>query len=300
MIVIRAFCALVVCVLATAGVARAQAVPQKAPPSQRPDTRFKVDLLVVVAHPDDESAIAPYLAKAVFDEKRRVAVVFTTSGEGGRNAVGVERGTSMAAIRQVEAERALETLGIDEVWFLDGRDTATQNVLISLSTWPHGDVLDDLVRIIRFTQPDVVATWLPRNVAGENHGDHQAAAVVATEAFDTAGDPVAFAGQLAPPRLRFPPDDLDPWQPKKLYYFSDAFDNSFLAGKGPEYDRMAVSPSKHVPYAYLALKSASNHLSQFLGGFPPRSSTRSRATTRRPPSASAPSRAPTRRRDPSG
>lgn len=267
--VVRSFVALIVLALACAPATLAQEVPEKAPPSQRPDTRFKADILLVVAHPDDESVVSPYLAKAVFDEGRRVAVIFTTSGEGGRNAVGVERGASMGAVRQIEATRACEALGIDQVWFLDGRDTASQNVLLSLSTWPHGSVLEKTVRIMRLTQPDVVITWMPRAVAGENHGDHQAAAVIATEAFDMAGDPTAFPGQLAPPRLRFPPENLAPWQPKKLYFTSDAYDKSFFDGKGPQYDRMELSKSRKVPYAYLALKSASNHLSQFSAGFPP-------------------------------
>jgi LmbE family N-acetylglucosaminyl deacetylase len=257
--------AALVTLLATAA---AQTPQDLAPKSQGPDTRFKVDLLLVVAHPDDESAIGAYLAKAVFDEGRRAAVIFTTSGEGGRNAVGIERGTSMAAVRQIEARRALAELGVDQVWFLEGRDTATQNVLLSLSTWPHGDVLEDTVRIIRLTRPDVVVSWMPRNVAGENHGDHQAAAVVATEAFDVAGDPTVFAGQLAPPRLRFPPDNLLPWQPKKLYYATDAYDSSFLEGKGPRYDRSAISPKRGVPYSYLAMRSARHHLSQFQAAFP--------------------------------
>jgi hypothetical protein len=38
-----------------------------APPNQRPDERYKADILVLVAHPDDETAIFSYLAKAVLD-----------------------------------------------------------------------------------------------------------------------------------------------------------------------------------------------------------------------------------------
>jgi hypothetical protein len=129
-------------------------------------------------------------------------------------------------------------------------------------------VLEDVVRIMRLTQPEVVMTWLPRNVAGENHGDHQAAGVVTTEAFDMAGDATAFPGQTAPPRLRFPTENMRTWQPKKLYYFSDAFDESFLDGHGPSFDASTVSPSRKVPYAYLALELASKHLSQFAPAFP--------------------------------
>ena len=50
-----------------------------------PDDRYKADLLVVVAHPDDETEIGAYLARAVFDEKKRVAVVFGTRGNTGRS-----------------------------------------------------------------------------------------------------------------------------------------------------------------------------------------------------------------------
>src|SRR6267142_7291660 len=32
-----------------------------------PDERFKADILVVVAHPDDEGAVTPYLARAIYD-----------------------------------------------------------------------------------------------------------------------------------------------------------------------------------------------------------------------------------------
>jgi hypothetical protein len=38
------------------------------------DERYKVDILVVVAHPDDEGAATPYLARAI-DGGKRVAVV---------------------------------------------------------------------------------------------------------------------------------------------------------------------------------------------------------------------------------
>jgi len=72
----------------------------------------------------------------------------------------------------------------------------------------------------------VILTWLPHFVAGENHGDHQASGVIATEAFDLAGDPTVFPAQIVAPRERLDignaTEGLLPWQPKKIYYFSDA------------------------------------------------------------------------------
>jgi hypothetical protein len=59
------------------------AASPKAPPAPRPDDRYKADMLIVVAHPDDETEITGYLAKAVCEDHRRVAVIFGTRGDGG-------------------------------------------------------------------------------------------------------------------------------------------------------------------------------------------------------------------------
>ncbi len=234
--------------------------------SPPPDARYKADLLVVVAHPDDETEIGAYLARAIFDEKKRVAVVFGTRGNGGGNAEGQEQAASLGAVREIEARQALAHFGVTHVWFLNGYDTAGQVVLDSLETWDHGDSLERLTRLVRLTRPSVLATWLPDWVAGENHGDHQAAGVIATEAFDMAGDPTVFPEQLAAPRNREDiknlTEGLHPWQPEKIYYFSDAAHTGFMKGKGPEYPATGISPSHHVSYAKLAAEECSYHLTQ--------------------------------------
>src|SRR5579875_1508269 len=166
----------------------------------QPDDRYKADLLVVVAHPDDETEIGAYLARAIFDGHKRVAVVYGTRGNTGGNAAGQEQASVLGAEREIEARRALEHFGVMNVWFLNGPDTPGQSVLHSLEAWNHGDSLGRMVRLVRLTRPTVIATWLPDYVAGENHGDHQAAGVLATEAFDLAGDPTVFPEQVAAPR----------------------------------------------------------------------------------------------------
>ncbi|HSU61216.1 MAG TPA: PIG-L family deacetylase [Bryobacteraceae bacterium] len=236
------------------------------PPNPKPDARFKADLLVVVAHPDDETEIGAYLARDVFDEKKRVAVVFGTRGNSGGNAEGQEQAAALGVIREIEAREALAHFGVMHVWFLNGLDTPSQNVLNSLETWNHGDSLGRMVRLIRLTRPSVIATWLPDWIAGENHGDHQAAGVIATEAFDLAGNQTAFPEQLATPRDREDisnlTEGLRPWQPQKIYYFSDAADTKFLKGKGPSYSATDDSPSRHVSYARLAAEECAYHLTQ--------------------------------------
>jgi LmbE family N-acetylglucosaminyl deacetylase len=119
---------------------------------REPDARYKADILLVVAHPDDEGAATAYLARAI-DEGKRVAVVYGTRGGNGGNEVGTEQASALAAIREIEARRANATLGITNVWFLDGKDTAGQDVLVSLANWQHGAALEQLVRLMRLTRP---------------------------------------------------------------------------------------------------------------------------------------------------
>jgi LmbE family N-acetylglucosaminyl deacetylase len=238
---------------------------QEAKPLPAPDGRYKADILLVVAHPDDEGAATPYLARAIYDEHKRVAVVFTTRGGSGGNDYSREHGAALADIREQEARRACATLGITNVWFLDGKDTASQNVLNSLANWGHGANLEALVRIVRLTRPEVILSWLPSVFIGENHGDHQASGVLATEAFDFAGDPVAFPAQVVGASKRLEPylENLTPWQPKKIYFFSDASDEKQFVGKGPAYSVKEISPSQKKPYWRLALEAAKPHLTQF-------------------------------------
>ena len=229
-----------------------------------PDARYKADILLVVAHPDDDTLVTSYLARAIFDQHKRVDVVYCTRGDSGPNAEGREHGRALGLVREIEGHRAMGFLGIENVWFLDGRDTSSQNVLVSLGNWPSASVLENLVRIFRLTRPEVVMTWLPSSVAGENHGDHQASGVLATEAFDMAGDRTVFPSQLAGPIRQFENalEGLTPWQAKKLYYFSDAFDTGFMEGRGPEYSGKEISPSRHVSYLQLAAQSAAAYYTQ--------------------------------------
>src|ERR1700677_5045962 len=56
-----------------------------------PDPRYKADILLVVAHPDDEVMATAYLAREIYDHHKRVAVVYQTAGDEGNNDVGPEQ-----------------------------------------------------------------------------------------------------------------------------------------------------------------------------------------------------------------
>jgi LmbE family N-acetylglucosaminyl deacetylase len=252
---------LLACVLLLAAAARGGA--QEAKPLPLADARYKADILLVVAHPDDEGAATAYLARAI-DDGKHVAVVYGTRGSSGGNEVGTEQASALGAIREIEARRALATLGITNVWFLGGKDTASQDVLQSLANWEHGAALEQLVRLVRLTRPEVVLTFLPGTFIGEDHGDHQASGVLATEAFDLAGDPTVFPSQVAAPLRRLEPylEGLQPWQPKKIYYFPDADRDDIFRGQGPEYSVKETSKSSKKAYWRASLDSFRLHETQ--------------------------------------
>lgn len=253
-----------------------------APPLLPPDPRYKADLLLIVAHPDDDVVIGGYLARASLDQHKRIAVIYCTPGDGGGNAVGNEAGAALGQMRIIEARRALASFGIENVWFLPGHDTPGQDVLRSLDRWGHGHMLEAVVRLVRLTRPDVILTWLPDYVVGENHGDHQAAGVLATEAFDLAGDPTQFAEQVSPARNRTGmanlTEGLRPWQASKLYFATDAFEDfgpywhdsadlspfrkNFLDGRGPAYSNTEISPARRKSYARLNAEQQLFYLTQ--------------------------------------
>lgn len=257
----KKYFSLVLFILVNAKFAVSQIAP--APPNPKPDERFKADILVIVAHPDDETVIGSYLARAILAERKRVAIIYCTRGNGGGNSIGNEQATALAAIREIEARQACAHLGIHNVWFLDGSDTPGQDLLHSLQQWRHGLMLEQMVRFIRLTRPEVIITWLPHYVSGENHGDHQAAGVIAVEAFDLAGDATVFPAQVTPPRERTDinnfTEGLLPWQTKKLYFFSDAAHP--IKAIGPAFDMTTVSAAQ-VPYYRIAAELHTYHLTQ--------------------------------------
>ena len=97
---------LVLFLFASVGIGSAQS--QTASPIPESDSRYKVDILVVVAHPDDDIEVAAYLSKVIEQQHKRAAVVYMTRGNSGGNAVGEEQAHALADIREMEARQSCE------------------------------------------------------------------------------------------------------------------------------------------------------------------------------------------------
>src|SRR5437764_14197609 len=92
--------------------------------SELPNQRLlKTNLLVVTAHPDDESMMAAVMARYA-DEGKVVALVTCTHGEGGGNGTGKESGAALGLVREAELRRCLGILGVRHLYFLDQLDWA--------------------------------------------------------------------------------------------------------------------------------------------------------------------------------
>ena len=213
---------------------------------------LKTDILCVFAHPDDETGAASTLALYARGGKV-VANVYCTRGEGGGNMVGTQGGDALGILRETELRDCLQELGVRYCYFLDRRDWAyTESLAATLEKWNKEQTLERLVRLVRTLRPEVMLTMNPAPSPGQ-HGHHQAAGVLATEAFAAAADPSRFPAQLHD-------EGLSVWQPRKLYFTGKSGSvTCAIQVDQPMADGMTP--------AQFASRALSNHRSQAFGNF---------------------------------
>jgi LmbE family N-acetylglucosaminyl deacetylase len=223
---------------------------------------LKTDLMVVTAHPDDESMVAATMARYALDGGKRVTLVSATRGEGGGNGTGKEYGAALGVVREAELRACVSELGVQRLYFLDRRDFGyTESATATLSQWSHRESLKRLVRLVRALRPDVIVTMDPAPRGGQ-HGHHQVAGRLATEAYDVAASARAF------PELSRD-EGLRPWRVLKLYYTSWSFSGEATGTPHPLL-RLAtdgVSSARGESHSQIARRALSHHASQGFGRF---------------------------------
>lgn len=171
-------------------------------------------LLAFHAHPDDESismggTLAEYSERGV-----AVTVVTATRGEAGEihnRPDADEIRDRLGEIREREERAACTALGVDDVVFLDYRDSGMMGT--AENTDPRAfwnadfmEAVARLVRVIRSRRPEVMTAYDP--YGGYGHPDHIQTHRVGTAAFFGAADVGRF------PLL----EGEEPWQPARLYW----------------------------------------------------------------------------------
>lgn len=167
-------------------------------------------LLAVLAHPDDES-FGPGGTLALYAQRgASVHLICATRGEVGDIPDGMMKGhEDPADLRASELRCAAQHLGLEKVHMLDYRDsgmpgTPENDHPRALVNAPHGEVVRKITHLMRRIRPQVVITFDP--IGGYRHPDHIVIHEATVDAFHAAGDPKRY------------PNELEPYQPQKLYY----------------------------------------------------------------------------------
>ncbi|MDT7687511.1 MAG: hypothetical protein QOE46_270 [Acidobacteriota bacterium] len=213
-------------------------------------------VLYVGAHPDDENtALLAYLARG---RGARTAYLSLTRGDGGQNLLGTEKGELLGVVRTQELLAARRIDGAEQ-FFTRAIDFGfTKSPEETFRFWNHEAVLSDVVWVVRRFRPDVIIARFPTTGEG-GHGQHTASAILASEAFDAAGDPTRF-----PEQLKY----VQPWKPKRLVWNAFNFRPTDVpkdADKMPSADVGAYDPLLGKSYTEIAAASRTMHKSQAQG-----------------------------------
>ncbi len=152
-------------------------------------------VLMIAAHPDDENTAV--LSALALGQGADVAYLSLTRGEGGQNLIGPELQEGLGLIRSGELLAARRLDGARQ-FFTRAYDYGySKSADEAFSHWPQDSLLADAVGVIRAFRPDIVISVFS-GTPRDGHGQHQAAGIIAREAFDVAADPARFA-HLGPP-----------------------------------------------------------------------------------------------------
>lgn len=220
-------------------------------------------VLYFAAHPDDENT--RLIAWSAKEMHYRTAYLSLTRGDGGQNLIGTELAEELGLIRTQELLAARQVDG-GEQYFSRANDFGfSKTPEETLEFWGKEAILADAVWVIRQLKPDVIITRFPPDPRG-GHGHHQAATILAMEAFEAAADPTRFPEQLA---------HVDVWQAKRLLWNTANFGgqnntspSQFQVDIG-QYDVLSGQS-----YGEIAAESRSKHQSQGFGAARQRGSVR--------------------------
>jgi LmbE family N-acetylglucosaminyl deacetylase len=172
-----------------------------------PKDTSMIRILCLSTHPDDEDGEAlVYFGKKFNCE---TYILLATRGEGGENEISSCLYKELGFLRTEEIERAASILGVKKVYYLGKNDFGyCLNPEEAFKEWGRQDTLEKLVYFFRLIRPHIIITE-HNKFNTRDHGQHQALAILAEDAFDLAGDPQAYPEMIK--------EGLLPWQPLKFY-----------------------------------------------------------------------------------
>jgi LmbE family N-acetylglucosaminyl deacetylase len=154
-------------------------------------------ILIILAHPDDPDFFLGATIARWTAHGHTVHYCLLTRGDKGVRDITADP-VALASTREMEQRGAADTLGVQDIVFLDYMD----GYLV-----PDLEARKAVTRVIRRFKPSVIVSCDPTFVFGENninHPDHRAAGQIVIDAvFPAAGNPLYFTElmeeeQLAP------------------------------------------------------------------------------------------------------
>lgn len=196
-------------------------------------------LLLIFAHPDDETFLTGGVACRYSSGGTRVVLVTATRGESGKaGEPPLCTPEELPAMREAELRRAAAILGISELHLLGYRDR-------DLASAPPDQVREQLVSVIRACRPSVVVSFDPHG--GNLHPDHVAISRFAIDAVVAAADPryvPAVGPAHAVSRLVWTPG-RHPWQLVREPDIAAVPDVDFVIDVGAWRERKAAALCAH-------------------------------------------------------
>jgi len=149
---------------------------------------------MIGAHPDDETT--QVLSSLALGQGAAVAYLSLTRGEGGQNGIGAELQEGLGLVRSEELLAARRLDGAQQ-FFTRAIDYGfSKNADEAFTNWPREELLRDVVAVVRHFRPDVIVSVF-NGTPRDGHGQHQAAGIMATDAFIAAADAARFPDQIA-------------------------------------------------------------------------------------------------------
>src|SRR5687767_14037403 len=211
-------------------------------------------VLIIGAHPDDEDTqVITWLSRG---RNVETAYLSLTRGDGGQNIIGNELGEALGVIRTEELLAARRVDG-GKQFFTRAYDYGfSKNAEEAFTQWPHDSLLRDVLTVVRAFKPHVIIsvfTGTPR----DGHGQHQAAGILARQAYDWSGDTTRVPRSVS--------GGFGAWTVSKFYRgASFRRDSATISMNVGEYD-----PVLGRSYAEIAAISRSQHRSQAFGTLQP-------------------------------
>lgn len=191
-----------------------------------------MNILVIVAHPDDPEFFAGGTIAKWCADGHDVRYVIVTGGDKGSDVPDMTP-ARLVAMRRDEQRNAAAILGVKDVTFLSHVDGELLNTL---------ETQRDLVREIRRARPDAIVTTDPQTLhygaTRVNHNDHRMVGMAVCDAiFPASGNRMYFPELLA--------DGFEPHTPKEIY-FAGAVEPNTLVDVTPHLDKKLASIREHV------------------------------------------------------